>query len=54
MLVQLEAPDILGHCGIGRAAEKCRKAPNMANVVLSSMRPQASHQHVLLHALAER
>ena len=54
MLVQLEAPDVLGRRGVGSAPKERGKAPDMTNVVLLRMRSQAPHQHVLLHALAKR
>ena len=54
MLMQLEAADVLGRRGVGRAPKERGEAPDMTNVVLLRMRSQAAHQHVLLHALAKR
>jgi len=54
MLVQLEAADIIGRGGIGCAAQKRSKAPNVPDVVLLGVPAQTAHQHVLLHALAKR
>ncbi|ESY62266.1 hypothetical protein X740_28460 [Mesorhizobium sp. LNHC221B00] len=54
MLVQLEAPDILGRRSVGSAPKECGKAPDVTYVILLCMRSQTSHQHVLLHALTKR
>ncbi|MNV98657.1 hypothetical protein D3C71_1939370 [compost metagenome] len=54
MLVQLEAADIIGRGGIGCAAQKRSKAPNVTDIIVLGMHAQAAHQHILLHALAER
>ncbi|CAI2931859.1 protein of unknown function [Aminobacter niigataensis] len=54
MLIQLEAEDVLGRRGIGRASEEDCEASDVTNVVLPGMGAQAAHEHVLLHALAKR
>src|SRR5262245_17168641 len=54
MLLQLEASDILRRRGVGSAPKERGEAPDMTNVILLRMRPQAPHQHVVLHALPQR
>ena len=54
MLIELEAADILRRRGVGRAAEKRGKAPDVTNVVLLRVGAEAPHEHVVLHALAKR
>ena len=40
MLMQLEAPDVLGRRGVGRAAKERGEAPDMTDVILLRMRSQ--------------
>jgi len=54
MLVDLEAPDILGCSRIGRAPQKRGEAPDMPDVVVLGVWPQAAHQHVVLRALTQQ
>ncbi|ESZ68189.1 hypothetical protein X727_23215 [Mesorhizobium sp. L103C119B0] len=54
MLMQLESTDVRSRRSIGRAAKERSEAPDVTNVVLLGMGAQATHEHVVLHALAKR
>ena len=54
MLIQLEAADIVRRRGVGRAAEERGEAPDVTNVVLLRVGAEATHEHVVQHALAKR
>lgn len=54
MLIQLETTDIFWRRGVGRAPEKRGEATDVTNVVLPRMGAQATHEHIVLHALAKR
>jgi hypothetical protein len=54
MLVNLKPAQILLARGVGRTAKEGGKTPDMLDIVLLGMWPQAAHHHVVLHALAQR
>jgi len=54
MLRELETSNILADGCITSAPKEGGEAPDMPDVVLLGMPAQAAHQHILLHALAER
>jgi hypothetical protein len=54
MLRKLVATDIIGRSRVGAPPQKDGKAPDVTHIIVLGVDAQAAHQHVLLHALAER
>ena len=54
MLVQLVTADIIGRGHVWALPQKDGKAPDVTDIIVLGVDAQAAHQHVLLHALAER
>ena len=54
MLVELVALDIIGRGSVWAPPQKDGKAPDVTHIIVLGVDAQAAHQHVLLHALAER
>ena len=54
MLVQLVAADSFGRGHVWALSQKDGKAPDVTHIIVLGVHAQSTHQHVLLHALAER
>src|SRR5208337_2070789 len=52
-LLNLEPPDIIRGCRIGRAAQKAGKAPDIAEVIALRRPRETAHLHILNHPLAQ-
>jgi hypothetical protein len=51
-LLDLEAPNLLRRCCVGRAPEKRREPPDVANVVPMRLRTEAAYVHLVNETLA--